>query len=108
MDGRSNPQAAAREAYEEAGVVGKIASKPIGSFTYEKALKGTTQPAQFQVDVYPLHVDRQLTCWPEVHQRQTAWIEVGQTDMIANLELRHIIDQWLWSMESRPYKRATR
>lgn len=40
MDGLSDSAAAAREAYEEAGILGEIGDTPIGAFTYEKARKG--------------------------------------------------------------------
>ena len=37
--GFSPAQAAAREAYEEAGVKGRISDAPLGSFTYSKRLR---------------------------------------------------------------------
>ncbi len=36
MKGRKPPKAAAREAFEEAGLRGEIGGKAVGSFTYEK------------------------------------------------------------------------
>jgi 8-oxo-dGTP pyrophosphatase MutT (NUDIX family) len=36
--GRTPHRSAAREAYEEAGVVGRVHSDPLGSFSYEKRL----------------------------------------------------------------------
>ena len=38
IKGRSSAKSAAREAFEEAGVVGKIGKAPIGVFAYDKAL----------------------------------------------------------------------
>jgi 8-oxo-dGTP pyrophosphatase MutT (NUDIX family) len=40
LKGKAPHKAAAREAREEAGLVGKIHRRPIGSFSYEKRLKG--------------------------------------------------------------------
>ena len=36
IKGLRSPKAAAREAYEEAGVSGRVGVKPIGTFTYER------------------------------------------------------------------------
>ena len=37
--GKSPHHSAAREAFEEAGVVGAIARRPVGTFSYEKRLR---------------------------------------------------------------------
>ncbi|URK86428.1 hypothetical protein LP421_03855 (plasmid) [Rhizobium sp. RCAM05350] len=49
--------AAAAEAYEEAGIVGKVGQKPIGSYTYWK--RGVGEFERLQVLVYPLQVTKQ-------------------------------------------------
>ena len=41
IKGLKAPQSAAREAYEEAGVRGKVGAKSIGVFSYEKEWKKT-------------------------------------------------------------------
>jgi 8-oxo-dGTP pyrophosphatase MutT (NUDIX family) len=64
--------AAAREAYEEAGVRGKVGKAKIGSYRYWKRL-----PEAFvliRVDVYPLLVERQTTQWQEAGERTAAWL----------------------------------
>src|SRR3954471_18775087 len=58
MKGRKNWAAAAQEAKEEAGIIGRIDKKPIGSFLYFKR-----RAAHFdlcRVDVYTLHYDKRL------------------------------------------------
>lgn len=67
-------EAAAREAYEEAGVRGKIASKPFGRFFYEKRADDRHAGPPCEVQVYPLHVKRQVPAWPEQHQREQRWL----------------------------------
>ncbi len=63
---------AAKEAFEEAGVIGKVSRRPIGSYPYDKILrKGDT--ASCRVHVFTLRVTRQLKSWPEKHERQIAW-----------------------------------
>ncbi|MNX25860.1 NUDIX domain protein [compost metagenome] len=77
MVGKTDPQAAAQEAYEEAGVQGETLEAPIGHFRYAKRLKsGETQACV--VAVYPLEVLIQLGAWPEDQQRQRRWMP--QTD----------------------------
>ena len=63
--------AAAREAAEEAGVIGQISKKPIGSFGYSKSASGGSR--LFSVDVYLLHVEAELQLWPEQRERSRSW-----------------------------------
>lgn len=63
---------AAREAFEEAGLVGTIEAEAIGFYTYEKGLSGG-RAVRCTVSVYPFWVDRQLEDWPEREQRETRW-----------------------------------
>src|SRR5690348_17237505 len=64
---------AAKEAYEEAGIVGKIDKNPLGTYRYKKRLRsGAT--AIFEVEAYLLQVERQLADWPEKGQRVTRWM----------------------------------
>jgi 8-oxo-dGTP pyrophosphatase MutT (NUDIX family) len=97
MEGLSDAEAAAREAYEEAGLMGEITETPVGSFTYEKVRKGMDTPSLLRVDVYLLRVDRQLAYWPEASQRTLAWVspdqavslvsDAGLGELIAGLRL---------------------
>ena len=73
MKNRSDCEAAAREAYEEAGLNGIVADAPIGAFTYFKRLK-SGQERQLVVDVFPLKVTDQTMDWPEKGQRELAWM----------------------------------
>jgi 8-oxo-dGTP pyrophosphatase MutT (NUDIX family) len=72
MKGKKPQTAAAREALEEAGVIGQIAKRPVGAYPYAKRLVdgGTVDCI---VDVFPLEVHRQLKHWPEQHERVTQW-----------------------------------
>jgi 8-oxo-dGTP pyrophosphatase MutT (NUDIX family) len=63
---------AAKEALEEAGVVGKVSRRPIGSFPYTKVLKdGAT--ARCRVQVFALRVTRQHKQWAEKRARRVEW-----------------------------------
>jgi len=72
MSGKTPSAAAAREAKEEAGVVGRVSKKTIGAFDYVKRLKNGA-PLQCTVDVFPLKVSKQLTHWREQNQRTAHW-----------------------------------
>jgi 8-oxo-dGTP pyrophosphatase MutT (NUDIX family) len=67
----SDPDAAAREAYEEAGVIGKIQRKPIGDYLYWKRLERSFE--LLRVDVYALEVRKQQPDWPEKGSRKSGW-----------------------------------
>ena len=63
---------AAREALEEAGVVGEIGRDPIGSYSYEKRLKSGAVVA-CEVHVFPLEVKHQQKRWLEKAEREFHW-----------------------------------
>jgi 8-oxo-dGTP pyrophosphatase MutT (NUDIX family) len=73
LKGKAPPKAAAREAREEAGLIGKINKRPLGSFSYEKRLKGG-KTVTCEVQVFGLKVKRQKASWPEMGERQFQWL----------------------------------
>lgn len=73
IKGLKSFQAAAREAFEEAGVEGEIGKKRIGVYHYDKRLRsGRLQ--KVRVAVYPLKVVTERDAWPEAGQREKLWI----------------------------------
>jgi 8-oxo-dGTP pyrophosphatase MutT (NUDIX family) len=70
-------EAAAKEAVEEGGVIGRIGAQPIGNFRYAKQRDGTTA-LNCDVTVFALEVVRQLSNWPEQHQRRTRWFALRE------------------------------
>ena len=71
---------AAKEAFEEAGLVGEIEPEPVGYYSYDKRLRGG-RSVSCQVSVFPMWVGRQLKHWPENGQRETRWLTHGQAAM---------------------------
>jgi 8-oxo-dGTP pyrophosphatase MutT (NUDIX family) len=72
MKGKKDWNAAAMEAFEEAGVEGRIGKKSLGSYSYDKRTKsGITMPCE--VIVYPLDVVAILGDWPEKQERRRKW-----------------------------------
>ena len=72
MKGKSPHRTAEREAFEEAGLVGKIQHRPIGSYRYEKKMKDGAF-VECQVEVFAMKVSGQRRRWPEYEQRDTRW-----------------------------------
>jgi len=75
IKGLRPPKSAAREAFEEAGVRGKVSAKSLGLFTYDKLLDENGSVAPCEVQVFPLLVSRQSETWPESEQRIAQWVE---------------------------------
>jgi 8-oxo-dGTP pyrophosphatase MutT (NUDIX family) len=92
---------AAREAKEEAGVVGKVSRESIGSYSYDKRL-GSGNSVLCEVHVYALKVERHRKNWLEKGQREVAWLspskaaaaveEPALASMIRSLSKRRRVD----------------
>jgi 8-oxo-dGTP pyrophosphatase MutT (NUDIX family) len=68
--------AAAIEALEEAGAVGRIARESCGTYRYDKVLAdGKTVPVE--VDVYPMIVDKLKRRWKERDERRRRWFSAA-------------------------------
>ena len=83
MIGLHAAQAAAQEAYEEAGVRGQVSPLAIGSFTYDKVgkLDGVRRLTVF---VFPLEVTDELEDWPERHERERRWLPAREAAPLVN------------------------
>jgi 8-oxo-dGTP pyrophosphatase MutT (NUDIX family) len=86
-------EVAAREAYEEAGLVGSITGKhPVGKYHYEKQLP--KRGLLCEVQVFLLRVDRQLDDWPEKGTRETKWFDMAEAaDLVDEGGLAELV-QW--------------
>jgi 8-oxo-dGTP pyrophosphatase MutT (NUDIX family) len=91
MKGKADHQAAAQEAYEEAGLDGRIVDRSIGDYPYLKRLKsGVARPVT--VDVYPLEVTGEHATWPEKGQRTLRWMNPVEAALaVQEPELRDLI-----------------
>ena len=77
MRNRTEAEAAAREAYEEAGLRGKVSSRSLGVYTYLKAL-GAGRWMPCVVRVYPLEAREMLQVFPETGQRRAEVVRAGE------------------------------
>ncbi len=72
MEDHTDAEAAAREAYEEAGIKGTMATATAGFYTYAKRVRGGGK-TRCRVDVFAMEVTEVLDLWPEAHQRRRQW-----------------------------------
>jgi 8-oxo-dGTP pyrophosphatase MutT (NUDIX family) len=91
MKGKTRRAAAEREAWEEAGVHGRIGRKPIGGYAYGKRLDDG-RVIDVRVEVFPLEVGREDDDWPEKLQRERSWTDPAQAArLVDEPELRELI-----------------
>ncbi len=91
MDGKTPADAAAIEAYEEAGAKGRVYDICLGVYSYAKTLEyGDNLPILAMV--YPMKVKQMLKDFPEAGQRQRKWFGLKKAaSRISEPELRQII-----------------
>jgi 8-oxo-dGTP pyrophosphatase MutT (NUDIX family) len=88
----ADPDSAAGEAREEAGVVGQPEAESIGSYLYEKRRRRGVVP--IRVAVYLIDVRQELDRWPEQDQRQRAWFTVAEAAAaVEEPDLRALIER---------------
>jgi len=91
MPDRTPAEAAAQEAYEEAGVVGAPAEKPIGAYAYDKRLRDGALQA-VEVRVFPLEVFVEQLAFPEHGQREKLWTSPAEAaERVDEPELKALI-----------------
>ena len=92
MEGKSFPETALEEAWEEAGVrKGRIKGDMLGTYSYKKEQKnGTILPGV--VDVYSVKVDELKDEFPESDKRTRRWVTQREAvDLVSEPELKEII-----------------
>lgn len=91
MKGIAPANAAAREAWEEAGVEGKLSETCLGLFSYQKLLPND-QSVPCVVVIYGLKVEKLSRRYPEQSQRQRKWFSAREAaERVAEPELRTLM-----------------
>ncbi|MGO4407528.1 NUDIX hydrolase [Bosea sp. RAF48] len=86
MKGLKDYDAAAREAFEEAGVIGRISREPAGRYNYWKRM--SDHFVLCEVNLYLLEVEQQLDSFSEQHQRDLHWFKLADAaDIVDEPEL---------------------
>jgi 8-oxo-dGTP pyrophosphatase MutT (NUDIX family) len=91
MPGKTDAEAAAIEAFEEAGVEGDVSAEPLGTFRYLKVLK--RRAARWcVVSIYPLEVRAVHASWKEQGERERVWMGPEQAAAcVGEVDLAEII-----------------
>jgi 8-oxo-dGTP pyrophosphatase MutT (NUDIX family) len=90
IDGSTPSEAALQEAWEEAGVQGKVMGNSLGIYSYDKQDDGTRLPCV--VAVFPIKVKRLKSKYPEAEQRDRKWVSAKKAAaMLEEPELQHMV-----------------
>jgi uncharacterized protein len=101
-----NHESAAREAFEEAGVEGGIATASLGTYRYGKRRRSGAEAAAI-VTVYALLVTREAPSWPEDRERVRQWFSrEAATDAVEEEGLKALIRGFA-PVADDPYPRAS-
>lgn len=95
--GQSAGETALREAWEEAGLLGVLEEKPVGTYIYLK------YGQSYHVTVFLMHVKQAANGWPEKDRRQREWL--GPEQAVARLRhrgLRLLVRETLESLADAP------
>jgi 8-oxo-dGTP pyrophosphatase MutT (NUDIX family) len=89
--GLAPSEAAAQEAWEEAGIKGETGAEPIGAYRYDKRrLDGSTVPAE--VKVFAMRVGEEAGTWPEAKQRDRRWFAPAEAaEAVDEPELKDLL-----------------
>lgn len=91
MDGLTPAAAAAQEAWEEAGVIGKLKNVCIGIYSSIKVLDDGEE-APCVVAVFPIRVKSLSDDFPEAGQRKRKWFSAKKAaSLVLEPELKHLL-----------------
>ncbi|MDX2155467.1 MAG: NUDIX hydrolase [Hyphomicrobiaceae bacterium] len=83
-------EAAAKEAWEEAGVRGRVSPDVLGKYTYDKRRNGKSKPVT--VSVYLLEVTEEASEWPEQDERRREWFSPRKaSELVDEPELKELL-----------------
>lgn len=91
--GLDAPGSAAQEAFEEAGIRGKVSAEPLGAYRYDKKRRsGAVIPTQVQL--FEMRVMEELPAWPEMGQRERRWFAPDDAaDAVDEPDLKALLRQ---------------
>lgn len=92
IGGMTAQESAAREALEEAGLIGRPGAASIGTFEVHKRVRGRKR-VRCDVQVFPLRVDHQRGSWREKGQRTTRWFSLSEAKAaVSSKSLAAVLD----------------
>lgn len=79
-DGHTPAEAAAREAWEEAGLTGDVEPEPIGNYSYQK------NGCLHEVVVFRMVGVVEANRWPEKLVRRRRWVTIGEAAKLCSVK----------------------
>lgn len=90
VNGMSPPASAAKEAWEEAGVIGQVDVNELGTYEYRK------QGKIYRVKMYLLPVEMVSDIYPEASKRYRQWLDATQAIKIIKRDaLKRILKSFI-------------
>jgi 8-oxo-dGTP pyrophosphatase MutT (NUDIX family) len=84
----SSRQSASKEAYEEAGVKGRVHPVPFGSYEHDKSPRSRT------IEVFLMEVETTLPRWPETDRRDRRWMSMREArDRVLEPGLKRLLSE---------------
>jgi 8-oxo-dGTP pyrophosphatase MutT (NUDIX family) len=81
-------ESAMKEAYEEAGIRGRVPPVPLGRYRHE------SPPEPAHVEVFVMEVETELPTWPEAHRRERRWMSLREAcDHVLEPGLKRLINE---------------
>lgn len=101
--GMTPEDSAAKEAFEEAGVIGRVSKMQVAQYEYKK------WGGICHVKVFPLEVTKVLVSWEEMDRRSRVFVDIPSAIKLAKSELKAVLENFqnLSSVQerSRTYRR---
>lgn len=90
IGGETPPDAAAQEAWEEAGVEGRVMGNCLGIYSYHKIYDKDRLPCV--VAIFPIKVKRLKDSYPEAEQRSRKWFSLKKaSNLLTEPELQQMV-----------------
>ena len=91
IEGLEDADSAAQEAWEEAGIRGRVMDQPVGHYTYRKVTRRNGD-VDCDVAVFPLEVTELAELFPEYGQRRRVWFSPAEAaHLVAESDLAQIL-----------------
>ena len=92
MDGKTPAECAMQEAWEEAGVIGRVNTKCLGLYSYNKDLGPEQGSVPCVAMVYGVRVKSLANKFPEAGQRKRKWLRPQRAaDRVSEPELAQLL-----------------
>jgi 8-oxo-dGTP pyrophosphatase MutT (NUDIX family) len=84
-------RSAEREAFEEAGVLGRLGREPVGTYRQETG-SSIAAGEKLLIQAWPLEVIDELPVWQEMHQRERSWFAIKEAlSIVRDPEIKAIL-----------------